>query len=130
LGLRLKNAKKSTPQGVQVLRIRGHVHDPHDVQLGAEETLIANGLENHAADAPESVDADLGRHCNFDNGILDGESKLGCLRCLSHTRIQRVGSTTRDPQARLLNSYHVGCFFTGLAVVSVSLSLIASKTTG
>mmetsp|Transcript_3228 Transcript_3228/g.3973 ORF Transcript_3228/g.3973 Transcript_3228/m.3973 type:complete len:359 (-) Transcript_3228:18-1094(-) len=46
----------------KVLRIRGHIHHAHHVQLAAQEVLIANGLEDHTSDAAEAVNADLGGH--------------------------------------------------------------------
>mmetsp|Transcript_27200 Transcript_27200/g.50953 ORF Transcript_27200/g.50953 Transcript_27200/m.50953 type:complete len:388 (+) Transcript_27200:52-1215(+) len=55
----------------KILRIGGHVNNAHDVKLASKQTLIANGLENHSANAAESIDANLGRH-----GGLKGEIDL------------------------------------------------------
>ena len=56
---------------------------PHPLVQLAETQLSARlGLENHATDASKSVDADLHRHCNFDNGtrVRGCTSKNGALQ--------------------------------------------------
>merc|ERR1719499_1969500 len=45
----------------KVLSVSGHVNDTHHIELAAEEALVANRLEHHAADAAKAVDADLSR---------------------------------------------------------------------
>jgi len=47
----------------KVLSIRGHVHNTNDVELGAKEALVADCLEDHAADAAKAIDANSGCHC-------------------------------------------------------------------
>ena len=46
----------------KVLRIGGHIHDTDHIQLGSQEVLIADGLEDHASDSAKAVDTNLGRH--------------------------------------------------------------------
>ena len=52
------------------------------IQLEKTQPSGFPGLENHATDAPKSVDADLHRHCNFDNGtrVRGHTSKNGALQ--------------------------------------------------
>eukprot|EP01084_Bolivina_argentea_P214030 363398_1 len=48
----------------EVVGVDGDIGDGNDVVGGAEETLVAHGLEDHAANAAESVDTNLGGgHC-------------------------------------------------------------------
>ena len=46
----------------KVFRIGGHIHDTDHIQLGSQEVLIANGLEDHASDSAKAIDTNLGRH--------------------------------------------------------------------
>mmetsp|Transcript_45009 Transcript_45009/g.80964 ORF Transcript_45009/g.80964 Transcript_45009/m.80964 type:complete len:373 (+) Transcript_45009:169-1287(+) len=46
----------------KVLGISGHVNNTDNVELGAQEALVADGLEDHAANAAKSVDAHSCRH--------------------------------------------------------------------
>mmetsp|Transcript_50682 Transcript_50682/g.83391 ORF Transcript_50682/g.83391 Transcript_50682/m.83391 type:complete len:379 (-) Transcript_50682:25-1161(-) len=50
----------------EVLRICGHIHHANHIQLGSKQVLVANGLEDHATNASESVDANLrGHNCKM-----------------------------------------------------------------
>ena len=68
----------TAPRGIQRLltHIRWCSLQRPSYQLGFP------GLENHATDASKSVDADLHRHCNFDNGtrVRGCTSKNGALQ--------------------------------------------------
>mmetsp|Transcript_67164 Transcript_67164/g.127951 ORF Transcript_67164/g.127951 Transcript_67164/m.127951 type:complete len:429 (-) Transcript_67164:99-1385(-) len=46
----------------KVLRIGGHIHNTNDIDLFAQQPLIADGLEHHAADTAKTIDAELDSH--------------------------------------------------------------------
>ncbi|GET90906.1 glyceraldehyde 3-phosphate dehydrogenase, glycosomal [Leishmania tarentolae] len=72
----------------KVFGIRAHVHHRDDVDLSADKTLVTDGLEYHATDAAEAVDADLdGSHCKVVGVGVGGE---GCWFCCVERENLRV----------------------------------------
>ena len=85
---------------LEVLCISGHIDNANNVNLGAQQPLIADCLKDFAANAAKTIDAKVGRHAQQ----LGAEPQL---RARTSTFIQiHVGKLLRGkPHLELITPY-------------------------